>query len=249
MATLQEAIKKRRMKGLEDIESTLSGIQTNSRAGRNEEIMKMVIDTKLEAVKDDIMKELENYVGDVTEMLMKNRLKGDVGEMGPMGKQGPKGATGPRGERGPAGRDGMNGRDGVNGEKGKDGKSGKDGMNGVNGMDGVSVSVESVMEAIQPEIEKMMMEVKQAVRAMKPAKGGGGGGGMGNPTTFSFSGDDSTVAFTLGANVAANGLACWAYLNGQWIQPGVHFNISGKTLTTTFTPATGDTLEGFFIRT
>lgn len=127
---------------------------------------------------------------------------------------------------------------------------GRDGRDGKDGKDGNSVSVEDVLAEIRPELEKMMNEFRTAIRSMKPAKGGGGGGGgLSTPTTFSFSGDGSTTSFTLSTKVAANGLACWAYLNGQWIQPGVHFNISGTTLTTTFTPADGDTLEGFYLRT
>ncbi len=87
------------------------------------------------------------------------------------------------------------------------------------------------------------------VKQRKDKGGGGGGGGVGNPTSFSFTGDASTTEFTLSTDVAANGLAIWAYYNGQWLQPGVHFSVSGKILTTTFTPESGVIIEGFYFRT
>ncbi len=64
---------------------------------------------------------------------------------------------------------------------------------------------------------------------------------------FSFVGDGSTTAFTLSDEPAGRGLAIWAYYNGQWLQPGVHFTISKYTFTTTFTAENGTTLEGFLM--
>jgi len=64
---------------------------------------------------------------------------------------------------------------------------------------------------------------------------------------FSFSGDGSTTAFVLPKEPSAKGKAIWAYLNGQQIQLGVHFTLAGKTMNTTFTPAVGDTIEGYII--
>ena len=76
-----------------------------------------------------------------------------------------------------------------------------------------------------------------------------GGGGMGNPTAFSFTGDGVTTSFTLSARVAANGKAIIAHYQGQYIHINQHFTISGVTLSTTFTPEDGATIEGWFIRT
>mgnify|MGYP001565128371 CR=1 FL=1 len=62
---------------------------------------------------------------------------------------------------------------------------------------------------------------------------------------FSFAGDGSTTAFTLPHEPIGKGLALWAYYNGQWLQPAIHFNIVKLTFTTTFTPENGTTIEGF----
>lgn len=130
--------------------------------------------------------------------------------------------------------------------RGPKGDPGKQGKQGKKGDKGDKVSLDDIMEKLRPELANMRREVK---RTLSSKSGGGGGGGMGSPTTFSFTGDGLS-SFTLDTKVAANGLACWAYLNGQWLQPGVHFNISGKTLTLVgFTLQVNDTLEGFYLRT
>lgn len=250
MATLKEAIRNRRSKGLDSYKNELDGVKSINRTS-NAEVIKMVVETKLEAAKADILNQMEDYVSDVAESLIANRLKGDKGDMGPVGKTGARGAKGEKGERGATGADSTT--VGPMGPQGKPGKPGRDGKSGNDGNDGVTTeapTIEAVMEELRPELEKMMDEVKRGVRQLKQtSQSGGGGGGFGQPTSFSFTGDDAATEFTLSARVAANGLACWAYLNGQWLQPGVHFNITNKTLTTTFTPAAEDTLEGFFIRT
>jgi len=111
------------------------------------------------------------------------------------------------------------------------------------GKKGEMIPLEEILEALQPTIRGMRQDLSRAVKSQS-----GGGGGMGAPVSFSFTGDGLS-SFTLSTKVAANGMACWAYLNGQWLQPGVHFNISGKTMTTTFNLETNDTLEGFYLRT
>lgn len=74
------------------------------------------------------------------------------------------------------------------------------------------------------------------------------GGGMGMPVKFSFSGDDSTTEFILPVVPTGEGLAIWAYYNGQWLQPGTHFTVNQTRFTTTFTAETGSTIEGFLIQ-
>jgi len=64
---------------------------------------------------------------------------------------------------------------------------------------------------------------------------------------FSFTGNGATTAFTLPREPAGKGLALWAYYQGQWLQPAIHFNISKLTFTTTFTAENGTTIEGFLM--
>lgn len=153
----------------------------------------------------------------------------------------------------------------------KDGKDGRDsivpgpiGPPGRNGKDGESPKLEAVAEATLKLLEKqkLPMDVIEGLRNtlnilnrniaevknLKLKGGGGGGGGMGNIVDFSFAGDGSTTAFTLDSNVAGNNFAIWAYYQGQFLMPGVHFNVSGRTFTTTFTPANNTTIEGIYIR-
>lgn len=73
------------------------------------------------------------------------------------------------------------------------------------------------------------------------------GGRQARYEKFSFAGNGSTTIFTLPHVPAGKGLALWAYYQGQWLQPGVHFTISNLILTTTFIPESGTTLEGFLM--
>lgn len=225
--------------------------------GGLKDIAELVFERKVEEIKSDILEQLESYIGDVTETLIKENLKGDTGEKGEKGErgaQGDQGERGAQGERGEMGAPGLDGYDGKDGEDGADGADGRDGMNGRDGADGATVELEAVLAVIKPEVDKIIEEAKQTIKALRPERqkggGGAGGGGMSTPTTFSFTGNGAETAFVLSAKVAANGMAIWAYVNGQWIQPGVHFNVDNvnKTLTTTFTPGNGDTIEGFFLR-
>lgn len=74
-----------------------------------------------------------------------------------------------------------------------------------------------------------------------------GGGRRLQPVRFSFTGDASTTSFTL-ETTPYDELLVWAHAQGQWLQPGVHFTIAGKTLTTTYTPANGEIIEGVFLK-
>lgn len=253
---LRDAIQKRRDSvgfALSQMEKDMDKLKGNGRSVVSEKIMRLVIESKLEEMKTDILTQLEEYVAEVADMLIKNRLKGDQGpqgDVGPRGEMGPAGPKGEPGEPGPVGPIGFVGPEGKDGVDGKDGRDGRDGKDGKDGKDGASVTVSEVVAVIQPEIDKVLSELRNSVRTMRnERKGGGGGGGLSTPTTFSFTGDGGTVDFTLSSRVAANGLAIWAYVNGQWVQPGVHFNVVGRTLTTTFTPANGDVIEGFYLRT
>lgn len=146
---------------------------------------------------------------------------------------------GPKGEPGPIGI----GKQGDPGDKGDDGSpdTGKQ----------IATKLNTEKESVEPTVIKGLLktidDLKRTIRNAE--KAGKGGGGMGLPVKFSFTGNGVVTSFTLSNNVAAGGLACWAYYEGQWIQPGTHYSISGKTLTTTFTPANAQIIEGFYIRT
>ena len=78
-----------------------------------------------------------------------------------------------QGEQGIQGIQGIPGKNGLNGKNGLQGPEGKQGLRGEKGKDGDSITMESVMELLNPEIEKIKREVGKASKA----KGGGGGGG------------------------------------------------------------------------
>lgn len=69
---------------------------------------------------------------------------------------------------------------------------------------------------------------------------------------FSFTGDGSTTQFSLPRAVAGKDLFIWAHYQGQWLQNGVHYSVTGKTFdtaggTSTFTAENGTVIEGFII--
>lgn len=214
--------------------------------GGLKDIAELVFRQEVEKLKAEIVSNLEFYIGEVTETLIKENIKGEEGIQGIQGPEGKEGKPGPKGD---PGKDGANGTNGTNGRDGKNGTNGRDGAKGEKGDPGNSVAVEDVLAMVKPEVDNLIQETKRVVKSLKVEKqGGGGGGGMGAPTTFSFTGNGVLTDFTLSTKVAANGMAIWAYVNGQWIQPGVHFTVSNRTLSTTFTPANGDTIEGFYLR-
>jgi hypothetical protein len=254
--TIKEANQKRKDPfgfELDRIRAEISNMQN----GGLKDIAELVFERKVKEIKADILEQLESYVGDVTETLIKEKMRGEKGDKGEKGERGPKGDQGERGaqgERGEMGLPGINGLDGDDGKNGIDGADGRDGLNGRDGRDGATVELEAVLAVVKPEVDKIIEEAKKTIKALRPERqksgGGASGGGMGSPVTFSFTANGVDTTFALSGRVAANGMAIWAYVNGQWIQPGVHFTIDNATrvLTTTFTPANGDTLEGFFLR-
>lgn len=252
--TIKDAILKRRDPMGYEMAQMRAELSSMKEGGLRE-VAEMVFERKVEEMKNDILGQLEAYIGDVTEELIKKNLKGekgDKGEKGEPGKQGERGLRGEKGDPGPTGKQGPVGENGWTGEPGidgKDGKDGRDGRDGKDGKDGESVTLDEVVAAIRPDIDKVLTDLRNSVRTMRTERGGGGGGGLSTPETFSFTGNGVLTAFTLDSRVAANGRAIWAYVNGQWIQPGTHFNVVDRTLTTTFTPANGDIIEGFYLRT
>lgn len=104
-------------------------------------------------------------------------------------------------------------------------------------------------EAITIDDVKGLKDVLKAIENVARKEKGGGGGGMGNFAYKSFTGDDSTTSFTLDYNVASGGTAILLLMNGQGLEYSTHFTVSGKTISTTFTPTSNDTLWAWYIRT
>lgn len=203
-------------------------------------VLQETFQKKFDEFKKEIEPVFEEWMTQTFEQIITDHIKGEKGEKGDKGDRGEKGEEGDTiiGPKGADGRDGRDGKDGKNGLDGKDGEDGKDGK------DGKSIDKEEILKEVRPEFQKMRNEITRGLKQ----KGGGGGGGIGLPTQFSFTGDGVTTSFQLSANVMAGGRAIWAYYQGQWIQPTTHYTVSGKTFSTTFTPANGQIIEGFFFR-
>ena len=171
---IRQAIDRRRGQMLDELEplkASIDNLSKNNRSKRTDEILSKVVDMKLEELREDIVSQLEDYVNNVTDYLIKNQLKGEDGEMGPMGKQGKEGDTGATGPQGEKGDKGEQGKQGERGEPGKDGVDGKDGADGQMGEAGKSVTLDEVMEVVQPRIDALIENVRTN---MKKAKGGVG---------------------------------------------------------------------------
>jgi hypothetical protein len=247
MSKLRTAIRNRKNPGASDIEQMkkeLDRVSKNSNISYYDVVLKDVFKAEFEKFKGEVLPVFEQWMTATFDDIIQSQVKGETGIQGIKGEKGDKGD---KGDTGKVGATGDVGRQGIQGEKGIQGKQGERGRDGDMGDKGDSVTLEEILEKVGPEIAQFKTEVKRSLSSAKKG-GGGGGGGMGNMETFTFTGDESTTAFTLTNKPAANGLAIWAYSEGQWIQPGVHYNVSGKTLTTTFTPEAGTTLEGFYIR-
>lgn len=114
------------------------------------------------------------------------------------------------------------------------------------------------LESIQEENEKLSIEAIKNLREelenlRKEVKNTSRGGNIFGlrqlrMVPFSFAGDDSTTVFYLPKEPGAKGYAIWAYYQGQFLQLGTHYTVSGKTFTCVgFTPQTGSTIEGLII--
>lgn len=85
-------------------------------------------------------------------------------------------------------------------------------------------------------------------KAIMLKRGEGGRGGMGNFVYKEFTGNGVTTTFTLDYNVASGGKAIMLLYNGQPQEYATHYTVSGKTITTTFTPEDGLVLWAWYIR-
>lgn len=107
-----------------------------------------------EDFKDDVSVELKNYVTTNTELF--KGPKGDTGDTGPQGPRGVKGDTGLQGLQGPQG---IQGERGLRGEQGPQGIKGKD------------ADEQEIINAIRPQIEGDLTNLKSAYRHTKGTTG------------------------------------------------------------------------------
>ena len=206
---------------------------------------------KTDLLVNNSIKELQKEVSEFANELIPS-LKGAKGDS-IRGVQGFKGDKGDRGDKGGTGNPGINGVDGKSGIDGSPGADGKDGINGKDGSPDTPIQIADKLNTLEEKVEwkvikgltKMFANLSREIRGKKQV----GGGGMGNVVRFAFNGDGTTTAFTLSAEVAGGGSAIIAHLNGQYIHQTTQFNVSSRTLTTTFTMTNTDILEGWFIRT
>jgi hypothetical protein len=178
--------------------------------------------------------------------------KGDKGEsiVGPMGEKGEKGDSiiGPQGIPGKDGKDGETivGPQGERGERGEKGEPGKD------------AEVETIIEKIKTvkfpleAVEGLHEELTSIKRTVREKKGGGsGGGGMGawQHETPTGAVNGSNTAFTASTNIASSGRALIVLINGQPQRLGTHYTVSGRTVTFSTAPETGDIVFFIYVRT
>ena len=182
--------------------------------------------------------------------------KGDKGEQGPQGLIGPKGDVGERGLTGNDGKDGKQGLRGLQGKIGATGAKGDKGDKGENGKDGSPDTLDQIVDKLNTLEDVLETKVIKGFwniinTLQKNIKEKSGGGGMGNWITEQPSGitNGSNTSFTLTNNVASNGNAIILLYQGQVLEKGNQFNISGKNITTLFTPETGTFLFAMYVRT
>ena len=123
------------------------------------------------------------------------------------------------------------------------GEKGDPGIPGEKGDTGDSVKLEDILEEIKPELTRIREEIKK-VASQKPQ----GGGGMGNLQHESKSVSSGTTSVNTTYTVAGGGYAIWAYYQGQLIMRGVHYTVSGKTITLLFTPEDNTTIDVIYHR-
>jgi hypothetical protein len=142
--------------------------------------------------------------------------------------------------------DGGVGPIGPRGAQGLRGEKGEAGPRGPKGASGDEQTPEQVVEKVNKSSKKIKPEQVEGLKEAFSQRKGGGGGGMGSVVfkTFSASG----TSYTLDYNVASSSNAIILLYQGQVLENGTHFTISGKVITTTFTPDNGTTLFAWYIR-
>jgi len=106
---------------------------------------------------------------------------------------------------------------------------------------------EAVDKKVIKGLDEMFNVLSQRISRLKSTKKGSGGG-MGNIVTQAFSGDGSATSFTLNSRPAGNGTALILLYQGQFLEIGTHFTISGRTITTLFTSDVNTTVFAWYVR-
>lgn len=125
------------------------------------------------------------------------------------------------------------------------GEQGIQGKKGDKGDKGDSVTKEEVLAELTPEIANIRQEIKRVASAKKE---GGGGGGMGNVQHETKAVSSATTSVNTTYNIGGGGYALWAYYQGQLIMRGVHYTVSGKTISLLFTPDDNTNIDIIYIR-
>lgn len=112
------------------------------------------------------------------------------------------------------------------------------------------INVSEIANTVTEKVVATLDEKLKTLRAeMRQISSGAafGGGGMGTIKFFKFTGDNSTTAFTLPDVPTQEGSAVFAFSGGQRLHNNEQFTVSGRTLTTTFTPLSGEIIDGYII--
>lgn len=136
----------------------------------------------------------------------------------------------------------------------------KDGRDGKDGKDGRDADETKILQTLETKMEAMLKEKINIMQELFDGQNKAMDKKLGamqksrmlaarqlRMSDFSFTGDGSTTAFTLPKEPGAKGKAIWVFLNGQYLQLGVHYTIAKRTMNTTFTPENGAILEGYLI--
>lgn len=102
-----------------------------------------------------------------------------------------------------------------------------------------ATKLNTLSEAVEWKVIKGLDKKFEGMSRVIREKGGGGkagGGGMGNWVHQQFTLTSASTTVTLSSRVAANGLAHIARYEGQVLDYGTHYTISGKIITLLFTP-------------
>lgn len=232
----------------------------DKKLSQNLDLNQFVIDSVSKKV-DNIWEELKpKIILDVQNEIDKTRKAGDkILGMQKDVKNGKIGATGLKGEKGDKG-DSVVGPQGIKGNRGEIGltgligksKDGKDGKDGINGSPDKPLEIASKLNTLDGKVEiKVIKGLNEKIRVLQRSiQSKKSGGGSGNWITEAPSGsiNDSNTTFTLTDTPATQGKALILLYQGQVMEFGNQFTISGKTITTLFTPETGTFLFALYMR-
>lgn len=193
-----------------------------------------------ERLVERVMSEIETLTGRV--------YKGDPGKDGYTPK---KGVDYFDGEPGRTPIKGIDFFDGVPGDKGESikGDKGDDGSpdtpNQV--VEKVNTAEQKILQEAVKDLPKDLKEIRDEIK--KKGGGGKGGGGVGQVQHERTNISSATTTVSTSFNIAGNGLALFAFYNGQEISRGTEYTVSGKTITLLFTPQDSTVFEVIYWRT